>query len=248
MKRVLTIVAIALLIIVISIAAYTYSINEKRPEATSGPEAEALAQKIYSAVNKQAWDSLEFIQWTFSGRNNYTWDKQRNLVEVEWKNHRVLLNPSNQTGLASLNGKQLSKVESTEWVEKAYSMFCNDGFWMNAFTKLHDPGTERGLHITEEGDSTLLVTYTTGGVTPGDAYLWKTNADGLPISYKMWVSIIPIGGLEFTWEDWDTLYNGALIARNHKSELLDVPITQIKSGANLEALGKDSNLFEPIIK
>jgi len=243
MKRILIILGLIILLIVGGILIFSISASEDKPESSPGPAAEKLAQKIYSAVNKDAWDSLAVIRWTFRDHHHYTWDRRNNFVEVNWDDMRVLLNPDRVTGVAYKEELKLPQKESEEWVEKAFSKFCNDGFWMNAFTKLHDPGTKRGLHVTEEGDSALMVTYDTGGVTPGDSYLWLLDSNGLPKAYKMWVSIIPIGGIEFTWEDWDTLYNGALIAKNHKSEMLEVPITGIQAGSSLKAVGKDDNLF-----
>jgi len=248
MKRFLIIAGVVVLVIIIGLTIFTLIASEDRPEAISGGKAENLAQKIYDATNKEAWDSLDYIRWTFRESNHYTWDRQQNLVEVVWDEYRVLLDPESVSGIAFKKGDQLKGEEEQRLLEEAFKLFCNDGFWMNAFTKLHDPGTNRGIHISENGDTSLLVTYTSGGVTPGDAYLWKVDDEGLPLSFKMWVSIIPVGGLEFTWEDWDTLYNGALIAQNHSSELLEVPITGIKSGPTLTSVGKNDTLFMPLEK
>jgi hypothetical protein len=49
-----------------------------------------------------------------------------------------------------------------------------------------DEGTTRSLVKNEDKTNGLLVSYASGGVTPGDAYLWKLDANGLPQSYKMW--------------------------------------------------------------
>jgi hypothetical protein len=92
--------------------------------------------------------------------------------------------------------------------------------------KVFDPGTRRGIVILEDGSEGLLVSYTSGGVTPGDHYLWILEASGLPKAWRMWVNIIPIGGLEFGWTDW-TAPEGPRIARNHPSALFGVPIKDL---------------------
>jgi hypothetical protein len=47
--------------------------------------------------------------------------------------------------------------------------------------------------------------YASGGSTPGDSYMWSMKT----IYQKLgeWVSIIPVGGLETSWEDWKTFQN-----------------------------------------
>jgi hypothetical protein len=83
--------------------------------------------------------------------------------------------------------------------------------------KVRDPGTERKVVNTKMGKG-LLVTYTSGGVTPGDSYLWILDQNNRPVKWKMWVSIIPLGGLEFTWEDWQK-HEGAWFAPTHVGPL-----------------------------
>jgi len=39
---------------------------------------------------------------------------------------------------------------------------------------------------------------------------------GFPESYQMWVKIIPIGGLEATWDEWKEFDNGLRLPTSHK--------------------------------
>ena len=99
----------------------------------------------------------------------------------------------------------------------------------------------------EEGTKSLMVHYGSGGVTPGDSYLWNLDESGLPTSYKMWVSIIPVGGMEFSWENWTTLETGAKIATLHHHKYLDIPITDLKGTAKLEDFGFGEDPFATIV-
>ena len=82
--------------------------------------------------------------------------------------------------------------------------------------KVFDKGTKRSIVITEDGSEALLVTYTSGGDTPGDSYLWLLNDNGFPYSFKMWVKVLPIGGLQADWDDWLVSKSGAFLPKSHK--------------------------------
>ena len=82
--------------------------------------------------------------------------------------------------------------------------------------KVFDKGTSRSIVTLEDGSEGLLVSYASGGTTPGDSYLWKLQANGFPESYQMWVGIIPIGGMEATWEDWQIMDSGCFLPTSHK--------------------------------
>ncbi|MBL6447400.1 hypothetical protein JMN32_13870 [Fulvivirga sp. 29W222] len=205
-----------ILLSILAVAAFMlYSWYDKPlPEGVEGPEAELLADKMLKAVNFEAWDSTVAVKWSFYRGHDFLWDKKRDLVEVKWDDMRVLLNTNSQSGKAFQGGILLSGNEAIDALQMAWEYFTNDSFWLAAPFKARDPGTKRSIVKTEHGDA-LLVQYTSGGVTPGDSYLWLLNEDGLPVAWKLWVKIIPLGGMKFSWDGWQTYTTGARISSFH---------------------------------
>ncbi|MFT4760948.1 MAG: hypothetical protein ACI9XO_002390 [Paraglaciecola sp.] len=230
MKKILKWLFILILLVIVALVGFGIYANESKPVGTPDAAADAMAQKMLAAVDKTAWDSTQIVQWTFRGAHDFLWDKSRNFVKVSWDDNEVLLDTKSVTGKAFKNGTELSGDEANTLVQSAWGYFCNDSFWMNAPFKAFDPGTSRSIVKDDEGREGLMVSYTSGGTTPGDSYLWFLDDTGLPTSYKIWVSIIPVGGLEFTWEDWKTLPTSAKVAQMHNSSLFPIPIDNLKSG------------------
>ncbi len=208
-------------------------------EKDTGPRADSLAQRIMTATNYDAWQQTAVVGWTFAGKNKHIWDRQRKYSRVEWSNTVVLFDHTTKQGKAWKNGKAVEGEELTGLIEKAWGMWANDSFWLNPFEKLYDEGTERAYVRTEDGKDALLITYTTGGNTPGDSYLWITDETGLPIAVRMWVSIIPIKGIGFSWENWKTLDTGAKVAGLHSLGILDLKLTGIKAATSMEAFAEE---------
>ena len=187
-----------------------------------------MAQKIYAAVNKPAWDSTQWVKWTFRGGHEYLWDKFQQKVKVKWDDHEVILDLVNRQDTAKESGVVITGEDAKKLADKAYSLFCNDSFWFIAPFKLTDPGTQRSIVSMPDGRRGLKVSYTNGGTTPGDSYVWLVDDQGVPTSFKMWVSVLPIGGIESTYEKWISLPTGAKIASFHliggglKSEITDI--------------------------
>jgi hypothetical protein len=219
--------------------------NEKLPAGEIGEKAETLTNKMFVAIDKTAWDSTKFIQWNFRDAHDYLWDKERNWVNIKWDDNEVFLNLNEITGVAYQSGELLEGKAKDKSIQKAWGYFANDSFWLNAPVKARDKGTERRLVTMEDGTEALLITYASGGVTPGDSYLWILDENGLPIAWKMWVKIIPIGGVYTSWEDWKTLETGVKIAQNHMiGGKANVPITKLKTGQSLSDFGKEVNFFD----
>ncbi len=240
MKKGLKIFGIIAVVLAIGVFIAYKVFDKPLPEGAVTPEADIVAQKMLRAINKSAWDETKVVKWSFRGARHFVWDKERHLVQVKWDNYEAYINPGAQTGIAFEEGVKLAGSKSEEVVKQAIDNFNNDSFWLNAPAKVFDGGTERSIITEEDGRQGLMVKYASGGTTPGDSYLWFMDESGLPISYKMWVSIIPVGGMEVTWEDWKTLPGGARIAQNHKGSKLEIPITNIESAESLEKLGMNT--------
>lgn len=205
-----------------------FKYNEKLPIGVAGPEAEKLATKMLESLDYEAYQSTNYIEWTFKKRHHYKWNKARKTCEVYWKNYKVNLNLTNTASSEAFeNNLKINGKEAKMLIEKATSYYNNDSFWLVAPFKVFDEGTERSTVNLENGKKGLLVTYKSGGSTPGDSYLWHLNDNGKPTSFQMWVQILPIDGLEASWNDWTTTESGAQLPTFHKLMVLGLEITDL---------------------
>ena len=202
--------------------------NEPEPEGKVGAEADAMAMRMLTSLNDSAWKATRYVHWSFRNGNTYMWDKDRNHVTVTIGNRKVLLDANSVTGSVFDGDEPLVGEEADEAVNSAWRSFCNDGFWVYAPYKVFDEGTVRSIVTLADGTEALKVTYMQGGVTPGDSYVWILDESGRTKAWKLWVKIIPLGGVTFTWTDWVQLSTGAWIATDHYSALLNVPITDLQ--------------------
>jgi hypothetical protein len=218
MKKGLKFLGILLAILAIGVAIFYVVNNESIPKGTQGKEADELATKMLTALNFEAYENTELIEWSFRNNHFYKWNKAENIVEVSWDNYRVVLN-TKQPGKSEVFVSE-TKVEDAALIEKATGFFNNDSFWLVAPFKVFDEGVERRIVKHNDIDA-LLITYTTGGSTPGDSYLWILDDNSIPVSYKMWTSIIPIGGIAASWTDWITTESGIKLPTKHKLGLIN---------------------------
>jgi hypothetical protein len=220
---------------------------ERRPVGIPGPEAEALARRMLAAVNEPAWQSTGAVRWSFRGNRDHLWDRDRGLARVRWGRVEVMVDLTRREGVAFENGRRVEGDKAAALVAKAFARWTNDSFWLNPLAKMFDAGTRRGLVRLEDGSAALLVEYTSGGLTPGDAYLWRLGPDDLPVSWKMWTSNLPKGGTRASWESWVELETGARIATRHKLALGSVEIGDLAGAANLALLEPGADPFAALL-
>lgn len=206
-----------------------FKYDEDLPVGQPGEKAEILATKMLSALDYEAYQSTNYLEWTFKNRHHFKWNKKENNCDVYWKNYRVHLNfNSIDKSEAFENDIKITGEEANELIENATKLFNNDSFWLVAPYKIFDPGTERSIVTLKNGKQALMVTYTSGGSTPGDSYLWHLDPNSKPTSFQMWVDILPIGGLEATWDQWTTTESGAQLPTFHKFLFVGLEITDVK--------------------
>ena len=205
MKKLLKIIGLIITVIILATALYCFAINESLPKGIYGKEADELAEKMMSAIDKKAFDNTEILKWSFRDKHHYEWKKQEGLVNVSWDSILVTVN---------LNDYSKSIGASPKLIETAIKFFNNDSFWLIAPYKVFEDGIERSI-VKVDGKDALLIKYTSGGTTPGDSYLWILDENYAPVSFKMWTQIIPIGGVSATWNNLITADSGIKLPTSH---------------------------------
>ncbi|MHA7059148.1 hypothetical protein ACWGOQ_0018115 [Aquimarina sp. M1] len=229
--KLLTIFFASLLVIVIFLVTILYfSLDKEIPEGTPGAAADNFALQIQNAVQHDKYLNTDFVQWTFRKKNHYLWNKKSGKVQIKWNDYEANLDLQNhQNSTITKNGQPINSSKKETLLDKALSDFNNDSFWIVAPHKLFDQGVTRKLVDLENGDQGLLITYSSGGTTPGDSYLWKVDENYLPIAFRMWVSILPVGGIQASCENWKTTESGAYLAQEHKLLGFGVPIDNLRA-------------------
>jgi hypothetical protein len=247
--RRLSFVLLGLLLLVGAGVAVLYlNLRHPLPAGSSGPAADALAHAIERAVDTDAFARTGAVRWTWRRNRAHLWDRTRNLSRQRWGEHEVLLDVHRRNGRAFTGGQEVLGDDTQKLLDNAYKRFINDSFWLNPLPKLFDPGVTRSV-VPHEGRDALLIRYATGGVTPGDSYLWILDENQRPRAWRMWVSILFIPGVEMTWDGWTRVPTGAWISTSHRlagREVLSISdVTAASTLAELEP-GADpfARLFE----
>jgi hypothetical protein len=245
-KRILKWLAIILIILVVGLVVAVKVMDEPIPASVEGPAAEALATEVLNNIKHDQLADTKWVSWAFPGNHKYVWHVPSNHAQISYGSTVVKMDLDEQTGVASRKGEPLNGDDLANAIARAWSFWCNDSWWLIAPHKIMDPGTTRSVvdvSADHPGKRGLLVQYESGGVTPGDAYLWLVDADGMPTGYEMWTAIIPIGGIFASWDKYEALHSGALVSTEHDMGILKTGLGPLRSGDTYNDVGLDEDIF-----
>lgn len=237
MKRVFKVLGILVVVVVVGLVVTGLVMHESRPdEGETGEAADAMARRMVDAVDGEAWQRTRAVRWTFRGSHRHVWDRDADFAWVSWDDVDARIRLSDRSGIVRIGGREAVEGEAIPLREKAYAFWVNDSFWLNPVPKVFDEGVTRSIVELADGRRGLMAAYGGGGLTPGDAYVWILGPDDRPVAWKMWVSIIPIGGLEASWDGWQQLDGGAWVSSHHDIAFLSLELSDIEGASSLDAL------------
>lgn len=245
MKKFFKIVLITFIVITVLSIGGCLFLNKKVPKGVVSDRTAELIDEMNAVIDKKAWDSTRYVKWSFTGEHHYVWDKEANLAQITWKDNKILLNPDQVTGVAYAQNQKLEGAQAEKLVKRAWSFWCNDMFWLTAPFKVNDPGVTHELVEDEKGER-LKVIYSSGGVTPGDVYVWEFDKEGKPKAFEMYVKIIPIKGIEVPWTGWKKLSTGAMLSTSHEFSGMSLLMEDVKGGMSLSDVDLEEDVWAEI--
>ncbi len=241
LRAIAAILTTLVLLVVVALVAYRHPLP-----ATRRGDADALARRMLAAVDADAWARTGAVRWTFFNGDRHLWDRTRNLERFEHGDTVTWIDLSTRRGVARSGGVTLSGEALDRALSSAWARWCNDSFWLNPVPKAFDDGVTRAVAVSDAGGDALLLSYRSGGVTPGDRYLWLLDASGRPRAWRMWVSVLPVPGLEASWGGWQRLATGAWVSTEHKLAVLTLRLRDVAGATTLSELAPGADPFEAL--
>jgi hypothetical protein len=146
--------------------------------ASGDRRAHELAEQVVESLGGwSAWNRTRYLSWRFFGGRLHVWDKQSGDWRLEEPGRVVLMNVNTRAGRAFESGAEVfDEVRRQAALERAYSIWINDSYWMFLPWKLEDPGVHlrhAGVSQLQDGSSgqMLELTFERVGLTPQNRYL-----------------------------------------------------------------------------
>jgi len=149
-------------------------------------QSEAKARQIAEATisrmgGMDAWNAKRYLVWKIFGEMHY-WDKWGGDYRWEQDSLLVLMNVQSRQGRAWLRGAELKGASLKPVLDRAYSRWINNSYWLIMPYKLLDPGVMLSYVGTDTSmagqiSDVIQVMFDHVGLTPNNKYLvWVDRA------------------------------------------------------------------------
>ena len=253
MKKMAVILLVLFILVAAGLSWITMRFRNTLPKkgGVTGAAADAVARTLQKRIRHNAWKKIGAIRWKFRKVHHHVWDKRRQYIQVKFgkkAQYKVQMAlHARKKGIVWKGGKELTTgKERDRALRLAYAFWANDSFWLNPLAKLFDKGVTRTL-FKDKQSKRLLISFASGGVTPGDKYLFVLGKNGLPKRFQMWVKILPIPGISVDFERW-TDVGGALLSLDHKLtkwSRVHITLNDVKAASSIEKL-ESKDIFLPL--
>lgn len=151
--------------------------DAERSDAKAIEIADAVMEKL---GGRQAWEDTRYIEWGFFERRFYLWDKHTGDIRIRFphqnENLVVLMNLNTKQGRAWKNRVEITNEHALkDFMDKAYSAWVNDSYWLIMPYKLKDSGVTLkylGEFETTRGKmaDVIRLSFKRVGLTPDNVY------------------------------------------------------------------------------
>ncbi len=204
------------------------------PKGEPGEAAEKMTQRMLAAADFEKWKATSAVSFVFREDDRVFWDKKRRLIEVQFKKNLVQFSEVSGKSLC-FEGERRLFDECGELTAAAVKRFYNHTYWLNPAFHIDTPNAVRAIAETDK----LLVSFKSGGSTPGDTYLFTVDNEGKLSEMRMWVSTLPLKGARATFSNYQTSATGVRIALDHKvASLASVNLSELQMYAAYPEAGK----------
>ena len=202
------------------------------------PEARAIAESVMQAMGgHDAWDATRHIAWKFFGGRQHYWDKNTGNIRIEipasdrGPEMLILMNLDSRTGRVWTSGTELIGTPLHEGLERGWSSWVNDSYWMFMPYKLLDPGVNlryvgEDIMADDREANVLEMTFEGVGVTPDNRYLVYVARDTGLVEQWSYFSTRDESDPGFTlpWENWTSFGSILLSTGRGRGEDWDIHV------------------------
>ena len=148
--------------------------------------ADSVAMRVYEAMGgPDAWASIPYLRFDFAGgtdtsrtlRAAHLWNRMTGEYRVEMpagedSTYVALFDVDTREGDVYLNGEEVDSTTERQMLERAYTRYINDSYWLLMPVKMMDPGVQR-TYVADSsngGMDVVRLSFQDVGLTPGDRY------------------------------------------------------------------------------